>query len=370
MSPECLVAVSVESHGGDEALPRAEVLRGTPATRRDRPVLGGTGGRSPTTVATQFDHRSVLLEKSLSLLELQPNSVIVDGTVGGGGHAAAILERIAPHGRLIGLDRDPNALAAAQRRLAVYGERAHLFRASFRELRQVLDDAGEAHVDGVLLDLGVSSPQIDDPERGFRFSANTADETPLDMRMDPDAPVTAAGLLRTASPEELADWFHDYGDLRGARRLAREIVATRKAAPLRTAGDLRRAIDAAGVGGGRKHDPATLVFQALRIAVNDEIGALAEGLEASIDALRPGGRIVVIAYHSTEDRLVKNCFRDAKRGCTCPPRTPVCICGNHVRLKILTKRPLGADEEEIRDNPRARSARLRAAERTALPEAA
>jgi 16S rRNA (cytosine1402-N4)-methyltransferase len=321
-------------------------------------------------VATQFDHRSVLLEKSLSLLELHSSSVVVDGTVGGGGHAAAILERTAPDGRLIGLDRDPHALEAARLRLAAFGDRARLFHASFRELRRVLDDAGESRVDGVLLDLGVSSPQIDDPERGFRFSADTADTTPLDMRMDPDAPVTAATLLRTASPDELADWFHDYGDLRGARRLAREIVTARKAAPLRTAGDLRRVISAAGIGGGRKHDPATLVFQALRIAVNDEIGALAEGLEAAIDALRPGGRIVVIAYHSTEDRLVKNCFRDAKRGCTCPPRTPVCICGNQVRLEIVTRRPLGADDDEIRSNPRARSARLRAAERVAEAEAA
>ena len=321
-------------------------------------------------MATQFDHRSVLLEKSLSLLELQSNSVVVDGTVGGGGHAAAILERTAPHGRLIGLDRDPRALDAARSRLAAYGERARLFHASFRELRRVLDEAGEALVDGVLLDLGVSSPQIDDPERGFRFSADTADATPLDMRMDPDAAVTAAALLRTASPEQLAGWFREYGDLRGARRLAREIVSARRTAPLRTAGDLRRVIAAAGVGGGRKHDPATLIFQALRIAVNDEIGALADGLEAAIDALRPGGRIVVIAYHSIEDRRVKNCFRDAMRGCTCPPRTPVCVCGNCVRLKILTKRPLGAEDDEIRDNPRARSARLRAAERVAEAEAA
>jgi 16S rRNA (cytosine1402-N4)-methyltransferase len=321
-------------------------------------------------VANQFDHRPVLLEKSLSLLELQPNSLVVDGTVGGGGHAAAILERTAPHGRLIGLDRDPHALAAAGERLAVYGDRVRLFHASFRELRSVLDEAGEDRVDGVLLDLGVSSPQIDDPERGFRFSAETADTTPLDMRMDPEAPVTAATLLRTASPQELAEWFHAYADLPGSRRLAREIVNARKSEPLRTAGDLRRVIAAAGVGGGRKHDPATLVFQALRIAVNDEISALAEGLEVAIDALRPGGRVVVIAYHSTEDRLVKNCFRDAKRGCTCPPRTPVCICGGRVRVEIVTKRPLGAEADEIRANPRARSARLRAAERVAEAEAA
>jgi 16S rRNA (cytosine1402-N4)-methyltransferase len=307
----------------------------------------------------------VLLEQSLSLLELRSNALIVDGTVGGGGHAAAILQGTAPDGQLIGLDRDPHALAAAKQRLTPFGERVRLVRASFRRLREVLDEAGAASVDGVLLDLGVSSPQLDDPERGFRFAGDSADDTPLDMRMDPDASITAAALLRSASAAELEGWFRAYADLPGARRLARAIVAARQRAPLRTARDLRDVIAAAGVGRGRRHNPATLAFQALRIAVNDEIGALAEGLDAAIDALRPGGRLVVIAYHSAEDRVVKNCFRDAQRGCTCPPHTPVCICGGRVRLRILTKRPLSPDADEVRANPRARSARLRAAERVA-----
>jgi 16S rRNA (cytosine1402-N4)-methyltransferase len=316
-------------------------------------------------VATEFAHRPVLLEKSLSLLELGPNAVIVDGTLGGGGHAAGILERTAPDGILIGLDRDPHALAAAERRLAPHARRVRLVRASFRDLEGVLAELAAGPVDGVLLDLGVSSPQLDDPERGFRFGADSAEATALDMRMDPDAATTAADLLRRASADELAGWFRAYADLPGARRLAREIVAARRRGPLRSARDLRAVIAAAGVGRGRKHDPATLVFQALRIAVNDEIAALGEGLDAAIDALKPGGRIVVIAYHSAEDRVVKNCFRDAQRGCTCPPHTPVCICGGRVRLKIVTKRPLTPDPEEVRENPRARSARLRAAERVA-----
>jgi 16S rRNA (cytosine1402-N4)-methyltransferase len=316
-------------------------------------------------VATHFAHRSVLLEKSVSLLELRSNSVVVDGTVGGGGHAAAILELTAPAGRLIGLDRDPQALAAAKQRLAPFGARIRLIRASFRDLREVLADAGVPLVDGVLLDLGVSSPQLDDPERGFRFAADAADDTPLDMRMDPDVGTTAAELLRSASAEELATWFREYGDVPGARRLARAIVVARERAPLRTARALRDVIEAARIGRGRRHHPATLVFQALRIEVNDEIRALEEGLDAAIESLRPGGRLVVIAYHSAEDRVVKNCFRDAQRGCTCPPHTPVCVCGGRVRLRVVTKRPVSPEADEVRENPRARSAKLRAAERVA-----
>jgi len=316
-------------------------------------------------VVTQFAHRPVLLEKSLSLLELRSNSLIVDATIGGGGHSAAILERTAPDGRLIGLDRDPQALEAAGLRLAAYGDRVQLVRASFRHLREVLARAGVSLVDGVLLDLGVSSPQLDDPQRGFRFAADTADDTALDMRMDPDAPISAAELLSSASAEELATWFREYADLPGARRLARAIVAARERAPLRTTRDLLNVIEAARIGRGRRHHPATLAFQALRIAVNDEIRSLEEGLDAAIDSLCPGGRLAVIAYHSVEDRVVKNRFRDAQRGCTCPPRMPVCICGGRVRLRIVTKRPISPDEDELRENPRSRSARLRAAERVA-----
>jgi len=316
-------------------------------------------------VSTEFAHAPVLLEESLEWLSLPPRGLFVDGTVGGAGHADAILARSAPDGRLIGLDRDRAALAAAASRLAHYGERVQLVHASFRDLRAVLDELGIDRVDGVLLDLGVSSHQLDTPARGFRFAAGTADETPLDMRMDPSAGRDAAALLRDATAEELEDWLRRYADLPGARRLARALVAARERAPLRTAADLVRVIREARVGGGRRHNPATLVFQALRIATNDELGALAAGLDAAIDALRPGGRLVVIAYHSAEDRIVKNGMRDAARGCTCPPHVPVCVCGGRVRLRVLTRRPVSPGPDELANNPRSRSARLRAAERVA-----
>jgi 16S rRNA (cytosine1402-N4)-methyltransferase len=316
-------------------------------------------------VAIEFVHAPVLLEESLGWLAPRSHSLIVDGTVGGGGHAAAILARSAPDGRLIGLDRDEVAIQAAQQRLARYGERVQLVHASFRDLRAVLDQLGVDLVDGVLLDLGVSSHQLDTPARGFRFAADTAEETALDMRMDAGAGPDAAELLRRATAEQLEDWLRRYADLRGARRLARALVAARERAPLRTAADLVRVIREARIGGGRRHNPATLVFQALRIATNDELGALAEGLDAAIDSLRPGGRLVVIAYHSAEDRIVKNGLRDAARGCTCPPQQPVCTCGGSVRLRVLTRRPISPGPEEIAHNPRSRSARLRAAERIA-----
>jgi 16S rRNA (cytosine1402-N4)-methyltransferase len=315
-----------------------------------------------------FTHEPVLLRESLELMGLFPNATVVDATVGGGGHAAAILERTAPSGRLVGLDRDAQALAAAAARLAGYGPRVALIHASFRDLPQVLAELGIARVDGVLLDLGVSSPQLDRAERGFRFAEASAGATPLDMRMDPDAPASAADLLARASVEELERWLREYGELPGARRLARAIVAARERAPLRTARDLLAVISTARVGGGRRHHPATLVFQALRIATNDEIGVLAEGLEAAIASLAPGRRVAVIAYHSIEDRLVKERFRDEQRGCVCPPHVPVCACGRRPRLRVLTRRPVRPGPEELRANPRARSARLRAAER--LPEAA
>ena len=312
-----------------------------------------------------FAHQPVLLAESLELLALHPGAVVVDGTVGGGGHAAAILERTAPDGRLIGFDMDDDALAAARRSLLPFGDRVQLVQASFRELRRELAAQRSPRIDAVLLDLGVSSHQLDAPARGFRFAEATAAETPLDMRMDRRSPVTAAEILRTKSADELAAIFREGGELPGAARLARRLVEARERAPLVTTRDLLRAIEAAHVGGGRRHHPATLVFQALRIAVNDEIGALREGLDAAILALRPGGRLVVIAYHSLEDRCVKHRFREAARGCTCPPRIPVCICGGVPLLRVLTRRPLRPGPAELRDNPRARSARLRAAERIA-----
>jgi len=319
----------------------------------------------PTSTTNEFSHRPALLEECLAALELQPGATVVDGTVGGGGHAAAILERTAPDGRLIGLDLDGEAIRESQRRLEPFGDRATLVQESFRNLGAVLAQLEIPLVDAVLLDLGVSSHQLDRPQRGFRFATETADETPLDMRMDQDSGTTAADLLRRASPEQLETWFSEYADLPQARKLARHLVAARQSAPLRTASDLRAVIAEARIGGGRRHDPATLVFQALRIAVNDEFQALCEGIEAAIESLRAGGRLAVIAYHSGEDRIVKNRLRDAARGCSCPPRTPVCICGGRVRLRVITRRPISASEAELRANPRARSARLRVAERIA-----
>jgi len=322
-------------------------------------------------MASSFAHHPVLLAESLAQLDLQPHSVVVDGTVGGGGHASAILERTAPDGVLIALDRDAEALEAAGRTLEPFGARVHLIHASFRYLGRVLDQLGLPGVDGVLLDLGVSSPQLDRSERGFRFGSEQAANTPLDMRMDRRDPHSAADLLVSLSEAELTRCFRDYGELPGAHRLARAVVEARdRGEAPRTAAELLALIESARVGRGRRHHPATLVFQALRIAVNDEIAALDEGLDAAIEALNPQKRLVVVAYHSLEDRLVKHRLREAERGCTCPPRTPVCICGGVKRLRVVTKRPVRPGEAEIRANPRARSARLRAAERLPAEEAA
>jgi len=313
-------------------------------------------------------HQPVLLEETLHWLDARPGRLIVDGTLGDGGHAEAILERTAPGGLLVGLDRDPDALRIAGERLARFGARVSLAHASFADLTSVLAKASLSQVDGVLLDLGVSSRQLDQPERGFRFGVTTAHTTALDMRMDPTRGESASELLARASEDELARCFRDYGELPGASRLAREIVRRRAKQPLRETADLLGAIEAARIGGGRKHNPATLVFQALRIAVNDELGALEAGLGAAIDALAPGGRLCVIAYHSLEDRITKQRFAREERPCICAPSAPVCTCGKKPRLVRATRRAVRPSELEVRNNPRARSAKLRAAEK--LPEAA
>jgi 16S rRNA (cytosine1402-N4)-methyltransferase len=316
-------------------------------------------------VSVAVFHRPVLVAQCLELLDAAPGRLVVDATLGDGGHAEAILERTAPGGRLIGLDRDPDALRIAGARLGRFGARVTLEHASFRELGAVLARLAAGSVDGVLFDLGVSSRQLDMPERGFRFAQASAGDTPLDMRMDPSAGPTAAELLARTSEAELERWLREYGELPGARRLARALVQRRRSQPLRTSADLLAAIAEARVGGGRRHHPATLVFQALRIAVNDELGALADGLEAAIAALAPGGRLCVIAYHSLEDRLVKRTLEREERGCICPPRSPVCRCGRRPRLARLGRRAIRASDDEVAANPRARSARLRAERRLA-----
>jgi 16S rRNA (cytosine1402-N4)-methyltransferase len=321
-------------------------------------------------VQSQYPHRPVLLDECLANLGPggEPGATVVDGTVGTGGHAEAILLRTAPDGRLIGFDRDEEALGVARRRLAVFGERVTLVQASFRELSRVLDECGVPQVHAVLLDLGMSSLQLDSPERGFRFAEESAERAPLDMRMDRQDGATAAELLQRADEATLARWFAEYGELPGARRLARRVVAERRRQAIASAADLLRVVREAGIGRGRRHHPGTLVFQALRIAVNDELGALEAVLDQAPAALRTGGRLLVIAYHSLEDRLVKQRIAALERGCVCPPQLPVCRCGRKPALRRITKKAIRPGPEELRANPRARSARLRVAEK--LPEVA
>lgn len=310
-------------------------------------------------------HRPVLLAEAVSFLNCRAGGIYVDCTVGGGGHAAAILAASAPSGRLIGLDRDETALRQANERLAneVRHGRAVLVRENFSRLAEVLAELDLDQVDGVLFDLGVSSFQLDEAARGFSYQS----EAPLDMRMDRRQPVTAAELLNTASEETLARIIREYGEERWASRIAAMVVAWRKVKPLQTTEDLVQVVKAAIPAAARRSGPhpARRTFQALRIAVNDELRALEQGLRAAIEVLRPGGRVVVISFHSLEDRIVKQTLAGAAKGCICPPGLPVCVCGHQPLVRILTRRPVGPAPEEVTGNPRARSAKLRAAERLA-----
>jgi 16S rRNA (cytosine1402-N4)-methyltransferase len=279
----------------------------------------------------------------------------VDATLGGGGHAESLLER-APGIRLLGLDRDPEALALARRRLARFGDRLDLVQANFADLEGALE--GHPAPDGVLADLGVSSMQLDRGERGFSFRR----EGPLDMRMSP-AGKTAADIVATASAEELTRIFREYGEERMAAKIARGIVAERTRGPITTTRQLARIVAGAKGARGGKIDPATKVFQALRIEVNQELVALGRFLAAAADRLNAGGRLAVIAYHSLEDRIVKDAFRRDAGVCLCPPRLPKCVCGAQRVLKVLTRRPVLPSEGERRANPRSRSARMRVAEK-------
>jgi 16S rRNA (cytosine1402-N4)-methyltransferase len=308
-------------------------------------------------------HEPVLLAEVLAQLDPREGGRFLDGTVGGGGHAEAILERTAPSGRLLGLDVDPAALTEARRVLARFGDRALLVRASFA----LCDDVAREHdfipLDGVLLDLGLSSIQLADTQRGFSFRA----PGPLDMRADPDARVaTAADIVNSWDQGELRRVFADYGEEPEAGRIAAAIVRRRAREPFLTADDLGRFVFGVKKNRSRSStDPATRVFQALRIAVNDELGNLARGLEAALSILRPGGRLAVISFHSLEDRMTKQFFVRESRDCICPPHLPTCVCGHRAGLRVVTRRPLRADSAEAARNPRARSAALRVAEKIA-----
>ena len=289
---------------------------------------------------------------------LQPASGqdLIDGTVGLGGHARGLLERTAPHGRLLGIDRDPEALDIARVELAEFGERAVLCEGEFRRLAALAREAGFGPVDGILLDLGMSSLQLGRPERGFSFQ----EEGPLDMRMSPQAELTAAEIVNEWPAEELAHVVYQYGEERHSRRVARAIVAAR---PLHTTRDLARVVARAVGRVPRGIHPATRTFQALRIAVNAELESLEEVLPQAVALLKPGGRLAVISFHSLEDRIVKQFVVRESKDCVCPPRMPVCVCHHVATLTRVSRRPLQATPEEVAGNPRSRSARLRIAER-------
>ncbi len=308
-------------------------------------------------------HQPVLYKEIIHALRPKSGGRYVDGTLGAGGHAAGLLAASQPDGLLLGLDVDPQALELARQTLAPFGERACIKRASYATLLEQLALLGWETVDGILLDLGASSMQFDTPERGFSF----LQDGPLDMRFDPSRPLTAAQIVNEWPERDLADLIYRYGEDPAARRIARAIVAARpvrgtrhlaavieKARPRRDA--LRRAQ-------GGVHHPATQTFQALRIAVNGELEALEKVLPLAVQALAPGGRLAVLSFHSLEDRLVKEFFRRESRDCLCPPRQPVCTCGHQATIVEITRRPITPSEEEIQQNPRARSAKLRVAEK-------
>ena len=310
-------------------------------------------------------HLPVLAEEVMSMLSPAPGSLQIDCTLGGGGHTERILEATDPDGRLLGLDADGAAVARVRERLAPrFGDRLVLRQANFSQLAEVAPEAGFTMADGCFFDLGLSSFQLADTDRGFGFRAGG----PLDMRFDTSRGVPAGELLATLSADELTALFRRYGEEPKASRIARAIVETRKTAPVGTAEELAALVEQVVPPNPRvprRTHPATRVFQALRIAVNEELEALQAGLAAALDLLRPGGRLVVLSYHSLEDRIVKRFFQAERRGCVCPPEVPICVCGRNPRLRLITRPSLTPTAAEIEVNPRARSARLRAAERLA-----
>jgi 16S rRNA (cytosine1402-N4)-methyltransferase len=310
-------------------------------------------------------HLPVMVEEVVTMLAAVPGSLQIDATLGGGGHAERILEASDPDGRLLGLDADGAAIARVRARLAPrFGDRLRLRQANFRELAAVGPAEGFGSVDGCLFDLGLSGFQLADAGRGFGIRTGG----PLDMRFDTGRGVPAAELLASLDAPELTVLFRKYGEEPFAGRIARAIVEARRVAPVRTAEELAALVERfapARAPGRRRVHPATRVFQALRIAVNEELDALEAGLAAALDLLRPGGRLVVLSYHSLEDRIVKRFFQAERRGCTCPPEVPVCVCGRAPRLRLVVTKGLVPGAAEIAANPRARSARLRAAERLA-----
>jgi 16S rRNA (cytosine1402-N4)-methyltransferase len=303
---------------------------------------------------TQTKHIPVLLDEALQILAPHSGGRYIDATLGGGGHAQAILEASAPEGRLLGLDADPRAIERVQRRLARFGQRATLVQANFRHIAAIAREHGFDQVDGILFDLGVSSYHLDEADQGFSFGK----EGPLDMRLNPDVGPSAADIVNTLDADDLADILYRYGEERRSRRIARAIVANR---PITTTTQLAETVvKAIGRKPGVRLHPATRTFQALRIYVNDELGALEAALPQAVSLLKSGGVLAVITFHSLEDRIVKHYFRQESRDCICPPHTPSCTCGPKAQDEIIHRKGLTPSPDEIARNPRSRSARLRA----------
>ena len=309
---------------------------------------------------SEFHHVSVLLEECLDGLNIKPDGIYVDGTLGGAGHSSCIAARLTT-GRLIGIDRDPVALKAAGERLKPYGDRVTLVHSNFCQIKQVLQDLQIEGVDGILLDLGVSSPQLDDGARGFSYMA----DAPLDMRMNNEDPLTAHTVVNTWPQEELKRILYTYGEERYAPQIAAAICRRREEKPIETTLELvdviRSAMPAAAL--REKQHPAKRSFQAIRIAVNDELGSVEKVMQDAIPALNPGGRLAIITFHSLEDRIVKVGMTEASKGCTCPPHFPVCVCGKKPLVKLVSRKPIVSGDEELERNPRARSAKLRICEK-------
>ncbi len=308
-----------------------------------------------------FKHVSVLLNETIEGLNIKPDGIYVDGTLGGGGHAYEVLKRLSPKGRLIGIDQDGEALRAADQRLKEFGEQVTLARDNYCEIDRVLESLGIEKVDGILLDIGVSSYQLDNLERGFSYKS----DAPLDMRMDTRQSLTAADVVNSYSENELFTIIKDYGEERFARNIAKKIVQSREDKPLETTQELSEIIQSAipmkaKAKGGH---PAKKTFQAIRIEVNRELAVLKESIDKMIERLNPGGRICIITFHSLEDRIVKTKFRENENPCTCPPDFPVCVCGKKSKGRVITRKPIVPSEDEIAVNKRAKSSKLRIFER-------
>ena len=309
---------------------------------------------------SEFHHVSVLLDECLEALAIKPDGIYVDGTLGGAGHSSRIAARLTT-GRLIGIDRDPVALKAAGERLEPYKDNVTLVHSNFCEMAQVLQELGIPGVDGILLDLGVSSPQLDDAQRGFSYMA----DAPLDMRMNAQDTLTAKDVVNTWSQEELRRILYTYGEERYAPQIASAICRRREERPIETTLELvdviRSAMPPAAL--REKQHPAKRSFQAIRIAVNDELGSVEKVMKDATGLLNPGGRLAVITFHSLEDRIVKLGMADASKGCTCPPNFPVCVCGKKPQVKLISRKPIVAGDKELEENPRSRSAKLRVCEK-------